>query len=105
MNYWIAFKGGEYISGTDEFGYPLHTKNESESGKLSAPVITDVYDTYFKFEYVKATIQFFEGKGILVTEVMPCTTNFKLAIDMDYDGFKNLYYGLLGIAKKPDEML
>lgn len=34
MNYWIAFKNGEYVSGTDEFGYPLHTKNENEAYKF-----------------------------------------------------------------------
>ena len=32
--YWIAFKNGEYISGTDEFGYPLHTKDKSKAYKF-----------------------------------------------------------------------
>lgn len=82
-----------------------HVTDENAATHDSCATAYLIEPTLFKFEYVKATIQFFEGKGILVTEVMPCTTNFKLAIDMDYDGFKNLYYGLLGIAKKPDEML
>lgn len=35
MRYWIAFKNGEYVSGTDEFGYPYkHTKNEKEAYKF-----------------------------------------------------------------------
>lgn len=34
MNYWIAFKNGEYVAGTDEFGHPLHTKNEKEAWKF-----------------------------------------------------------------------
>lgn len=32
--YWILFKNGEYVSGTDEFGYPIHTKNENEAFKF-----------------------------------------------------------------------
>lgn len=32
--YWIVFKNGEYVSGTDEFGYPLHTKNEKDAWKF-----------------------------------------------------------------------
>ena len=27
-DYWIVLKHGEYVSGTDEFGYPLHTKDK-----------------------------------------------------------------------------
>ena len=33
-NYWIAFKKGEYIAGTDEFGYPLHTNDEKEAWRF-----------------------------------------------------------------------
>ena len=33
-DYWIVFKHGEYVSGTDEFGYPLHTKDKSEAFKF-----------------------------------------------------------------------
>ena len=29
--YWIVFKNGEYVSGTDEFGYPTHTKNKKDA--------------------------------------------------------------------------
>lgn len=29
--YWIAIKNDEYISGTDEFGYPLHTTDKEEA--------------------------------------------------------------------------
>lgn len=32
--YWIVFKNGEYVSGTDEFGYPLHTKDKSKAFKF-----------------------------------------------------------------------
>lgn len=32
--YWIVFKNGEYVSGTDEFGYPLHTKDRSKAFKF-----------------------------------------------------------------------
>ena len=34
MNYWIAFKNGKYVSGTDEFGYPMHTENEKDAYKF-----------------------------------------------------------------------
>lgn len=33
-HYWVVFKNGEYVSGTDEFGYPLHTKNKEEAWKF-----------------------------------------------------------------------
>lgn len=33
-DYWIVFKNGEYVSGTDEFGYPLHTKDKSKAFKF-----------------------------------------------------------------------
>lgn len=32
--YWIVFKNGEYVSGTDEFGYPTHTKDRKEAFKF-----------------------------------------------------------------------
>ena len=34
MNYWIAFKNGKYVSGTDELGHTLHTRNENEAYKF-----------------------------------------------------------------------
>lgn len=49
MNYWIAFKNGEYVSGTDEFGYPLHTKNEKEAYKFYD--FNLAMSTYFKLGY------------------------------------------------------
>jgi len=33
-DHWIVFKNGEYVSGTDEFGYPLHTKDKSKAFKF-----------------------------------------------------------------------
>lgn len=33
-DYWTVFKNGEYVSGTDEFGYPLHTKDKSKAFKF-----------------------------------------------------------------------
>ena len=33
-DYWIVFKNGEYVSGTDEFGYPFHTKDKSKAYKF-----------------------------------------------------------------------
>lgn len=32
--YWIVFKNGQYVSGTDEFGSPLHTKDKSKAFKF-----------------------------------------------------------------------
>lgn len=32
--YWVVFKNGEYVSGTDEFGHPLHTKDKSKAFKF-----------------------------------------------------------------------
>ena len=32
--YWIVFKNGKYVSGTDEFGYPTHTKDRKEAFKF-----------------------------------------------------------------------
>lgn len=34
MKYWIVRKNGKYVSGTDEFGYPLHTKNKEKAWKF-----------------------------------------------------------------------
>ena len=49
MNYWIAFKNGMYVSGTDEFGYPLHTKNKDEAYRFYD--FDFVMSTYFKLGY------------------------------------------------------
>lgn len=32
--YWIVFKNGVYVSGTDGFGYPTHTKDIKEAFKF-----------------------------------------------------------------------
>jgi len=34
MAHWIVQKNGEYVSGTDEYGYPLHTKNKEKAWKF-----------------------------------------------------------------------
>ena len=38
MNYWLVFKINKgkfiYVSGTDEYGYPIHTEIESEAFKF-----------------------------------------------------------------------
>ena len=34
MTYWIVRKNGEYVCGTDEFGYPLHTKDREKAWKF-----------------------------------------------------------------------
>lgn len=47
-NYWIAYKNGEYISGTDEFGYPIHTKDRKQAYKFYN---FNVAMTYFSMGY------------------------------------------------------
>jgi hypothetical protein len=47
-DYWIVFKNGEYISGVDEFGNPLHTKNYSDAFKFYD---FDEAINYFKLGY------------------------------------------------------
>ena len=34
MDYWVAFKNNEYVCGTDEFGYPVHTKDKKSAYKF-----------------------------------------------------------------------
>lgn len=46
--YWILFKKGEYVSGTDEFGYPLHTRDKKEAWKIYN---FDVAMSYFNLGY------------------------------------------------------
>lgn len=43
MYYWIAFKNGVYVSGTDEFGYPLHTTNRQQAHKFHTFDAASVY--------------------------------------------------------------
>lgn len=32
--YWIVWKNGEYVYGTDEYGYPVHTKEKNKAFKF-----------------------------------------------------------------------
>lgn len=34
MVYWIVSKGKWYVSGTDEFGYPVHTTDKAKAWKF-----------------------------------------------------------------------
>lgn len=49
MCYYIAFKNGQYVSGTDKSGYPIHTKNKHEAWKFYD---FNVAMSYIKFGYV-----------------------------------------------------
>ena len=80
-----------------------HVSDEHAATHDSCAMAYIIEPTLFKFEYVKPSIEFVNDKGILVSTVVNHESNCRLAIDMDYNGFKNLYYGLLGIAKTPDE--
>ena len=48
MPYWIVLKKGQYVSGTDENGCPLHTENKEDACRFY-----DFYDaiSYFKLGY------------------------------------------------------
>ena len=46
--YWIVFKNGEYVSGIDEFGYLIHTKDKNEAFKFYD---FDVAMCYFNLGY------------------------------------------------------
>ena len=48
MPYWIIFKKGQYVSGTDENGYPLHTENKDDTWKFYD---FDVAMSYFNLGY------------------------------------------------------
>ena len=47
-HYWIVFKNGKYVSGTDEFGYPTHTKDKKEAFKFYN---FDTAMSYFRLGY------------------------------------------------------
>ena len=34
MAYWVVLKNGKYVSGTDEFGYPIHTTEKEKAYKF-----------------------------------------------------------------------
>ena len=48
MWYWIAYKDGRYISGTDEFGYPIHSKDKKDAWKFYD---FKVASSYLEFGY------------------------------------------------------
>ena len=48
MPYWIVFKKGQYVSGIDENGYPLHTENKDDAWKFYD---FDVAMSYFNLGY------------------------------------------------------
>ena len=48
MQYWIVFKKGQYVSGTDENGYPLHTEDKDDAWKFYD---FDVAMSYFNLGY------------------------------------------------------
>ena len=50
--YWIAFKNGEYISGTDTFGNPIHTKNKKEAFRFY-----NFEEAFVYFEYGYAILR------------------------------------------------
>lgn len=31
MEYWIVYKNRQYVTGTDEFGYPTHSANKDDA--------------------------------------------------------------------------
>lgn len=80
-----------------------HVDDDDAATHDSCATAYIIEPTLFKTEYVNAKIKFYDGKGILVSNITKRKTKIKLAVDMDYDGFKNLYYGLLSIAKTINE--
>lgn len=49
MHYWIAYKNGKYVAGTDQHGYPLHTTKEEDAYKFYD--FNTVMSTYFNLGY------------------------------------------------------
>lgn len=41
--YWVVFKNGEYVSGTDEFGYPTHTSDRNKAFKFYSFELVRIY--------------------------------------------------------------
>ena len=80
-----------------------HVDDDDAATHDSCATAYIIEPTLFKTEYVNAKIKFYDGKGILVSNITKRKTKIKLAVDMDYDGFKNLYYGLLSVAKTINE--
>lgn len=76
-----------------------HVADENAATHDSCAASFLIEPTLFKLENVKSEIKYFDNKGILVNKFVKYNSRIKLAVDMDYDGFKNLYYGLLSVAK------
>ena len=53
MTYWTVYKRQHgkrlYISGTDQYGYPIHTENEKEAWQFRC---FDTAMSFFQFGYV-----------------------------------------------------
>lgn len=79
-----------------------HVKDEDAATHDSCAIAYVIEPTLFKLEPVKCEFIYKNDKGILVSNLAR-ESNIKLAIDMDYEGFKNLYYGLLSVSKTLDE--
>ena len=79
-----------------------HVKDEDAATHDSCAIAYVIEPTLFKLEPVTCEFIYRNDKGILVSNLAK-ESNIKLAIDMDYAGFKNLYYGLLSISKTKDE--
>jgi len=80
-----------------------HVKQPDAATHDSCAIAYVIEPTLFKLEYCKSKIKFYDNKGILVSNITKRKSKHRIAVDMDYDGFKNLYYGLLSVAKMPDE--
>ena len=79
-----------------------HVKDEDAATHDSCAIAYVIEPTLFKLEPVTCEFIYKNDKGILVSNLAE-KSHIKLAVDMDYVGFKNLYYGLLGISKMADE--
>ncbi len=80
-----------------------HVSAENAATHDSCAVSYLIEPSLFKTEYVQPEIKYYNGKGVLVSNIVNHPTNFKLAVDMDEDSFKNLYHGLVSVAKQVSE--
>lgn len=96
-------KTGEIFSVMYENYKDGHVADEDAATHDSCATAYLIEPTLFKTEFAKCQIKYYNGHGILVSNIVKRKSKIKLAVDMDYAGFKNLYYGLLSIAKTKDE--
>lgn len=76
-----------------------HVKQEVGAATHDSCAIAYIIEpTLFKLDPVTCEFIYRNNRGILVSNLAK-KSKIKLAVDMDYDGFKNLYYGLLNISK------